>query len=107
MTRLKSLILILTGILLFSCSPDNQEGEGGADTFTVRLDVPAGDFGGNIKTRWKAGDEISINGYAYKAQKDGVEAVGEGADKVGTYGTKGSVHLFVGRSRVAKEKVLA
>ncbi|MBQ9893554.1 MAG: carbohydrate binding domain-containing protein [Bacteroidales bacterium] len=75
MTRLKSLILILTGILLFSCSPDNQEGEGGADTFTVRLDVPAGDFGGNIKTRWKAGDEISINGYAYKAQKDGVEAV--------------------------------
>ena len=39
--------------------------------------------------------------------KDGVEAVGEGADKVGTYGTKGSVHLFVGRSRVAKEEVLA
>ena len=74
MTRLKSLILILTGILLFSCSHDNQEGTGGSDAFTVRFDVPASDFGGGIKTRWQAGDMISINGYQYKAEKSGVEA---------------------------------
>ena len=66
--------LLLICILCLGCQPEKGGEEKAEDAFIVRFDSLAGILGEGAKSGWVAGEEITINGVAYKAESAGQES---------------------------------